>query len=188
MKLFRSQWKSFSDPTEGHLFVVGWTSTPSWGKPRAFQTLVVFLFWRRPYRRPPQGGGPGPVPIHGEVQEITVCCQGGPGSSWWRDERTFTNSLWYEKRDEINPHEKRDKQRACAYVSKGTCKLNIQSNCTIKKEKRGEIFVRSIDQWNHPSAVVLCAKNAKKVNKCMLLGKCRRNIMSTSPLCDGRWS
>ena len=25
-----------ADPMEGHLFVVGWTSTPSWGKPGAF--------------------------------------------------------------------------------------------------------------------------------------------------------
>ncbi|KNH04688.1 hypothetical protein XU18_4126 [Perkinsela sp. CCAP 1560/4] len=61
-----------ADPMEGHLSVVGWTSTPSWGKPRAFQTLVVFLFWRRPYRRPPRGGGSGPVPIHREVQETAV--------------------------------------------------------------------------------------------------------------------
>ncbi|KNH09415.1 hypothetical protein XU18_0100 [Perkinsela sp. CCAP 1560/4] len=66
-----------ADPMEGHLFVVGWTSTPSWGNPGAFQTLVVFLFWRRPYRRPPQGGGSGPVPIHGEVQETAVSCYGG---------------------------------------------------------------------------------------------------------------
>ena len=51
-----------ADPAEGHLFVVGWISTPSWGKPEAFQTLVVFLFWRRPYRRPPQGGGSRQVP------------------------------------------------------------------------------------------------------------------------------
>ncbi|KNH08659.1 hypothetical protein XU18_0856 [Perkinsela sp. CCAP 1560/4] len=66
-----------ADLTEGHLFVVGWTSTPSWGKPRAFQALVVFLFWRRPYRRPPQGGGSGPVPIHREVQETAVSCHVG---------------------------------------------------------------------------------------------------------------
>ncbi|KNH04555.1 leucine-rich repeat protein [Perkinsela sp. CCAP 1560/4] len=38
-----------ANPTKGHLSVVGWTSTPSWGKPRAFETLVVFLSWRRPY-------------------------------------------------------------------------------------------------------------------------------------------
>ena len=69
--------KSTADPTEGHLFVVGWTSTPSWGKPRAFQALVVFLFWRRPYRRPPQGDGSGPVPIHREVQETAVSCHVG---------------------------------------------------------------------------------------------------------------
>ncbi|KNH04542.1 hypothetical protein XU18_4226 [Perkinsela sp. CCAP 1560/4] len=69
--------KLTADPMEGHLFVVGWTSTPSWGKPGAFQTLVVFLFWRRPYRRPPQGGGSGPVPIHGEVQETVVSGYGG---------------------------------------------------------------------------------------------------------------
>ncbi|KNH06860.1 hypothetical protein XU18_2370 [Perkinsela sp. CCAP 1560/4] len=65
-----------AEPMEGHLFVVGYPSTPSWGKPGAFQTLVVFLFWRRPYRRPPQGGGSGPVPFHGEVQEAAACCFG----------------------------------------------------------------------------------------------------------------
>ncbi|KNH09286.1 hypothetical protein XU18_0564 [Perkinsela sp. CCAP 1560/4] len=64
--------QSSVDPLEGHLFVVGWTSTPSWGKPGAFQTLVVLLFWRRPYRRPPQVSGSGPVPIHGEVQETAT--------------------------------------------------------------------------------------------------------------------
>ena len=69
--------RTMPDLMEGHFFVVGWTSTPSWGKPRAFQTLVVFLFWRRPYRRPPQGGGSGPVPIHGEVQETVVSGYGG---------------------------------------------------------------------------------------------------------------
>ncbi|KNH07711.1 hypothetical protein XU18_1602 [Perkinsela sp. CCAP 1560/4] len=68
-----------TDPTEDHLFVVGWTSTPPYRKPGAFQTLVVFLFWRRPYRRPPQGGGSGRAPIHGEVQETAVSCH---GESW----------------------------------------------------------------------------------------------------------
>ncbi|KNH08109.1 hypothetical protein XU18_1325 [Perkinsela sp. CCAP 1560/4] len=38
-----------ANPTKGHLSVVGWTSTLSWGKPRAFRILVVFLSWRRPY-------------------------------------------------------------------------------------------------------------------------------------------
>ncbi|KNH07219.1 hypothetical protein XU18_2082 [Perkinsela sp. CCAP 1560/4] len=94
-----------ADPTEGHLFVVGWTSTPSWGKPRAFRILVVFLFWCRPHRRPPQGGGSGPVPIHGEVQETADSCHGVSGSPWWRDERTSTHSLWIKERDEMSPHE-----------------------------------------------------------------------------------
>ena len=66
---------------EGYLFVVDWTSTPSWWKPGAFQPLVVFLFWRRPHRRPPQGGGPGPVPRRAEVQETAACCYGGSESS-----------------------------------------------------------------------------------------------------------
>ena len=115
-----------ADPTEGHLFVVGRTSTLSRGKPGAFQTLVVFLFWRRPYRRPPLRAGSGPVPIHGEVQETAVSCHGGPGPSWWRDERTSTHSLWIKERDEMSPHGQAYKQSACAYVSKGTCKLNNQ--------------------------------------------------------------
>ena len=56
-----------------------------------------------------------------------------------------TNSLWYEKRDEISPYGKRDKQRACAYVPKGTCKLNNQSNCTfiIKKAISGHAIFSS---------------------------------------------
>ena len=63
---------------EGHLSVVGWTSTPVFGEAKnLFKLLVVFLSWRRPYRRPPKGGGSGPVPIHGEVQETAVSCHGG---------------------------------------------------------------------------------------------------------------
>ena len=58
-----------------------WKATSSWWigpvPHRAFQTLVVFLFWRRPYRRPPQGGGSGLVRYCGEVQETAVCCYEG---------------------------------------------------------------------------------------------------------------
>ena len=32
-----------SDPMEGHLFVMGWTSIPSWRKPGVFQNLVYSL-------------------------------------------------------------------------------------------------------------------------------------------------
>ena len=39
-----------SDPTKGHLSVVGWTSTPVLGEAKnLFKPLVVFLSWRRPY-------------------------------------------------------------------------------------------------------------------------------------------
>ncbi|KNH06251.1 hypothetical protein XU18_2756 [Perkinsela sp. CCAP 1560/4] len=75
-------------------------------------------------------------PSMGRFRKPPFLAMGDPVPPWWRDERTSTQSLWYEKRDEISPHEKRDKQRACAYVSKGTCKLNnqsnvVQSNCTF---------------------------------------------------------
>ena len=86
---------------DGHLFVVGWTSTPSWWKRGTFQTLVVFLFWRRPYRRPPQGGGSGLVPIHGEVQETAVSCHGGS----WVPLVALCKSVYVEICDEIGPFE-----------------------------------------------------------------------------------
>ena len=39
-----------ANPTKGHLFVVGWTSTPVLGEAKnLFKPLVVFLSWRRPY-------------------------------------------------------------------------------------------------------------------------------------------
>ena len=39
-----------SNPTKGHLSVVGWTSTPVLGEAKnLFKPLVVFLSWRRPY-------------------------------------------------------------------------------------------------------------------------------------------
>ncbi|KNH05798.1 hypothetical protein XU18_3209 [Perkinsela sp. CCAP 1560/4] len=41
---------AFTDPTKGHLSVVGWTSTPVLGEAKnLFKPLVVFLSWRRPY-------------------------------------------------------------------------------------------------------------------------------------------
>ena len=42
--------KLTTNPTKGHLFVVGWTSTPVLGEAKnLFKPLVVFLSWRRPY-------------------------------------------------------------------------------------------------------------------------------------------
>ncbi|KNH06856.1 hypothetical protein XU18_2366 [Perkinsela sp. CCAP 1560/4] len=39
-----------TNPTKGHLSVVGWTSTPVLGEAKnLFKPLVVFLSWRRPY-------------------------------------------------------------------------------------------------------------------------------------------
>ena len=39
-----------SNPTKGHLSVVGWTSTPVLGEAKnLLKPLVVFLSWRRPY-------------------------------------------------------------------------------------------------------------------------------------------
>ncbi|KNH05433.1 hypothetical protein XU18_3404 [Perkinsela sp. CCAP 1560/4] len=41
---------TLGNPTKGHLFVVGWTSTPVLGEAKnLFKPLVVFLSWRRPY-------------------------------------------------------------------------------------------------------------------------------------------
>ncbi|KNH07514.1 hypothetical protein XU18_2046 [Perkinsela sp. CCAP 1560/4] len=96
--------------------------------------------------------GQDQYPSMGRLRKPPNIAMGDPGSSWWRDERTSTISLWYEKRDEISPHEKRDKQRACAYVSKGTCKSNnqsnvVQSNCTfIKKIERTGILYGSMGE------------------------------------------
>ncbi|KNH00554.1 hypothetical protein XU18_5231 [Perkinsela sp. CCAP 1560/4] len=104
---FMSVWRSalWTDPIEGHLFVVSWTSTPSWRRPGAFQTLVVFLFWRRPYRRPPQGGELDQYPSMGRLSQPPFVAMGVPRSSWWRDERTCTDSLWIKARDAVSPHE-----------------------------------------------------------------------------------
>ena len=56
--------------------------------------------------------GQDQYPSMGRFRKPPLVAMEDPGSSWWRDE--------------ISPHEKRDKQRACAYVSKGACKLNNQ--------------------------------------------------------------
>ncbi|KNH06757.1 hypothetical protein XU18_0731 [Perkinsela sp. CCAP 1560/4] len=92
-----------ADPMEGHLFVVGWTSTPSWGK------LKALLNSRRVSALAPTLSTTAAkwwvkvLSIHGEVQETAVCCYGG--SRIPLDERTSTNSLWIKTRDEISSHE-----------------------------------------------------------------------------------
>ncbi|KNH05517.1 hypothetical protein XU18_3488 [Perkinsela sp. CCAP 1560/4] len=43
-------WNQLTNPTKGHLSVVGWASTPVFGEAKnLFKPLVVFLSWRRPY-------------------------------------------------------------------------------------------------------------------------------------------
>ena len=50
MVILGVSYNHLSDPTKGHLSVVGWTSTPVLGVAKnLFKPLVVFLSWRRPY-------------------------------------------------------------------------------------------------------------------------------------------
>ena len=90
---------------EGHLFVVGWTSTPPWEKPRAFQTLVVFLLGANHIDGRRKLVGQDLYPSMGRFRKLPLAAMGGPGPSRWRDERTSTHSLWIEARDEMSPHE-----------------------------------------------------------------------------------
>ncbi|KNH07091.1 hypothetical protein XU18_1653 [Perkinsela sp. CCAP 1560/4] len=56
-----------TNPTKGHLSVVGWTSTPVFGEAKnLFKPLVVFLSWRRPDGWPPLRGGSDKYPVLGK--------------------------------------------------------------------------------------------------------------------------
>ena len=48
--------------------------------------------------------GQDQYPSMGRFKKPPFFAMGDP-SSWWRDERTSTNSLWIKARDEITPHE-----------------------------------------------------------------------------------
>ena len=61
---------------EGYLFVVGWTSTPSY--PIDGRRKVV---------------GEDQYPSMGKFRKPPLVAMADPGPPWWRDERTSTNTV-----------------------------------------------------------------------------------------------
>ncbi|KNH03193.1 hypothetical protein XU18_5046 [Perkinsela sp. CCAP 1560/4] len=71
-------------------------------------------WWVRTSTQPLEGSGNRQITSKGRISLVA------------RRGKTSTNPLFvFNPRDEISPHEKREKQRACAYVSKGTCNFQI---------------------------------------------------------------
>ncbi|KNH01753.1 hypothetical protein XU18_5121 [Perkinsela sp. CCAP 1560/4] len=49
--------------------------------------------------------GQDQYPSMGRFRKPPLVAMGDPRSSWWRDERTSTHSLWIKARDAMSPHE-----------------------------------------------------------------------------------
>ena len=75
-----------TNPTKGHLSVVGWTSTPVWGKPRTFlNPSSCFCHGADPIDGHRKVVGQDQYPALGEVRETAKLLPRGQ-SPWWRDE------------------------------------------------------------------------------------------------------
>ncbi|KNH07233.1 hypothetical protein XU18_2096, partial [Perkinsela sp. CCAP 1560/4] len=94
-----------ANPTKGHLSVVGWTSTPVWGKPRTFlNPSSCFCHGADPIDGHRKVVGQDQYPALGEVRETAKLLPRGE-SPWWRDEgRHLLILCCFNPRDEISPH------------------------------------------------------------------------------------
>ncbi|KNH05988.1 hypothetical protein XU18_3082 [Perkinsela sp. CCAP 1560/4] len=97
-----------ADPTEGHLSVVGWTSTPVLGEAKnLLNPSLCFCFGADPIDGRRKVVGQHEYPSIGRIRKPPLVAMVDPGSSRWRDERRSTHSLWIKARNAMSPHEYR---------------------------------------------------------------------------------
>ncbi|KNH01389.1 hypothetical protein XU18_5178 [Perkinsela sp. CCAP 1560/4] len=91
-----------------------WKATSSWwvgpvprrgGSQEPSKLSSCFCFGADPIDGRRKVVGQDQYPSMGRFRKPPLVAMGGPGSSWWRDERTSTHSLWIKERDEMSPHE-----------------------------------------------------------------------------------
>ncbi|KNH08108.1 hypothetical protein XU18_1324 [Perkinsela sp. CCAP 1560/4] len=77
-----------------------------WGKPRTFSNpSSCFCHGADLIDGRRKVVGQDPYPSMGRFRRPPFLAMGDPGSSWWRDERKSTHSLWIKARDAMSPHE-----------------------------------------------------------------------------------